>query len=218
MTLQTLLFWDQVGHLGAAGLMLPLLLIVCACLWQTGQRAVAGRWLLLLAAGAALVLMTKLVFMVWGMGSVALDFTGISGHTTLATAILPVWLAWLPGRWGGRRVQWVALLIGLGIGALVGWSRIAVGAHSVSESVAGWLLGAAIATAAFHWFDQRVSPPLLARGAGLMLLLALSPIAANWLPTEQWERRIAQALSPTGVVHHRSWLRAQAGGRRVVRK
>ncbi|WP_295390347.1 phosphatase PAP2 family protein [uncultured Thiodictyon sp.] len=218
MTIESVLFWNHVGHLGAAALMLPLLLIACAALWQTGQDAAAGRWALLVAAGSALVLVTKIAFLAWGLGSAALDFTGISGHTTLATAILPVWLAWLPGRWGGRRVQWVALSIGLGIGALVGWSRMAVGAHSLSESVAGWLLGAAIAAAAFHWFDRRVSPPWLAKGAGLILLLALSPVAANWLPTDQWEHRIARALSPTGTVYHRSWLRAQAGRRKVVRQ
>ena len=208
--------WDQLTNLGAAGLMVPLLLVVCAALWQSGQGAAAGRWLLLVVAASLLVLITKFAFLIWGLGSAALDFTGISGHATLATAILPLWIGWLLGRRGGRRVLPLALLLGLGIGALVAWSRVAVGAHSVSESVIGWLLGALIVVFAFRRLDQRVPPPLLAKGAGLILLLALSPLTANVnanVPsTHHWERRIALALSPTGVLHERAELRVPSRG------
>lgn len=198
--------WQHVGNLGAAALMLPMLIMMCAALWQTGQGAAAGRWLLLLAAGSVLVLTTKLVFLVWGLGSVAFDFSGISGHATLATAILPVWLAWLPGRRGRHWLRWVALLLGLGVGALVGWSRVVVGEHSVSEVAAGWVLGAVIAVAAFRCLAPALSSPWLAKGAGLILLLALTPFAANALPTHKLEARIAKALSPTGALYRRTPL------------
>ena len=87
--------WPVVTHLGSAGLMLPVAALTTLGLWLAGRRAAVAVWLAALGAGAALVLASKLAFMGWGIGSVALDFTGISGHSMLATAILPVWLAWL---------------------------------------------------------------------------------------------------------------------------
>jgi membrane-associated phospholipid phosphatase len=211
MTMQPEVHWDLITRLGAAGLMLPMLLMVCAALWQTGQWGAAGRWLLLVIAGAVLVLGTKIAFLAWGLGSAALDFTGISGHTTLATAILPVWLGWMLAR-GRCRIHPVGMLAGLALGALVGWSRVELGAHSPSESVAGWLLGALIAYFAFRSLDRRVSPPWLARSAGLILLLAMSPTLSTYLPTHDWERQVALVLSADGVLHERASLEVGSRG------
>jgi membrane-associated phospholipid phosphatase len=198
--------WETITNLGAAGLMLPILALVCAGLWRTGQAIAAVRWLVFIALGAALVLATKIAFLSFGIGNAALDFTGISGHATLATAVLPVWLGWLLV-WGRRRTVRVGLLLGLVLGALVAWSRVYLGAHSPSESVMGWLLGAGIACLTLHALDRRIAAPRLAQGAGLVLLLALSPSLSAYLPTHDWERYLALAVSGRGVVYTRSSLR-----------
>ena len=157
--------WEVLTGLGAAGLMLPMLALVCAGLWRTGHAGAAARWLVLTALGATLVLATKIAFLAFGIGSAALDFTGISGHTTLATAILPVWLGWMLNRGTGRYAP-AGLLVGLVLGALVGYSRVYLGAHSASESVLGWLLGAGIAYLTWRLLDRRTPAPRLAWGSG----------------------------------------------------
>ena len=81
----------------------------------------------------------QLPFYGWGIGIAALDFTGVSGHTLLATAFLPLLLRGLPG---GTRT--LGACTGAGLALVVGVSRVMVGAHSVSEVLAAWLLGLAV--------------------------------------------------------------------------
>jgi membrane-associated phospholipid phosphatase len=198
--------WEVLTSLGAAGLMLPVLVQVCIGLWQTGQSGTVVRWLALMALGTALVLATKIAFLSFGIGSAALDFTGISGHATLATAILPVWLGWVLARDPGRHFP-TGMLAGLALGALVGWSRIILGAHSVSESALGWLLGAVIASLTWRLLDRRIPAPRLVWGAGLVLLLALSPNFSSYLPTRDWEKSLALIICGCEVLHSRDDFR-----------
>jgi membrane-associated phospholipid phosphatase len=197
-----------VTNLGAASVMLPILALVCAGLWRTGQRVAAGRWLILIAIGATLVMVTKIAFLAFGLGIAELDFAGISGHTTLATAILPVWLGALLGSERGQaRFALVGMLCGLALGALVGWSRVHLGAHSPSESVIGWMLGAGISYLTLRALKPRVRAPWFTRGASLILLLALSPSLSSYLPTHRWERELAKAISGREVLHSRARLK-----------
>lgn len=74
-----------------------------------------------------------------------------SGHALSSTAglgvlVLLAWFVPLPHR------RWIALLAGLGV-VLVGFSRLALGVHYLSDVVGGWLLGLAwlaVLTAAFR--------------------------------------------------------------------
>lgn len=197
---------EAITNLGAAGLMLPMLALLCLGLWRTGQVSTAARWLLLMALGAVMVLGTKVAFLGFGIGSATLDFTGISGHATLATAILPVWLSWLLARGGGRWAL-VGMLLGLVLGVLVGWSRVDLGAHSASESVLGWLLGAGIAGLTLRLLDRQTPAPGLAWGAGFILLFALSPSGWSYLPTHAWEEELALTISGRGVPYSRHDLK-----------
>ena len=197
-----------VTNLGAAGVMVPVLALACVGLWRTGQSVAARRWLVLMAIGGTLVLATKIAFLSFGLGIAELDFTGISGHTTLATAILPVWLgALLGGERGQARLALAGMLVGLALGALVGWSRVHLGAHSPSESVLGWMLGAGISYLTLRVLDRQIRAPWLTRSASLILLLALSPSLSSYLPTHKWERELAMAISGREVVHRRARLR-----------
>ncbi len=198
-------FWPIVTHLGSAGLMLPVFAIVAGGLWISRRRAALYTWLLALAGGAALVLASKLAFMGWGIGSAALDFTGISGHATLAASILPIWLGWLLAARGGR-FSILGLGLGLLLGTLVAISRVVLHAHSVSEALAGWLLGSAVALAA----ARALAGPLPWSRWSLLALLPLSlsghAATANYLPAYQWEEHIAIWLSGRATPYTRADL------------
>ncbi|WP_324780622.1 phosphatase PAP2 family protein [Thiobacillus sedimenti] len=187
--------WLLVTHLGAAGIVLPLLATIAVALRLAGQRPALRAWVLAMAAGVTVVLATKVAFIGWGWGSAALDFTGISGHTMLAASVFPLWLGWLLAGPGRRASPWGTVL-GLAIAGAVGWSRLALGAHSPSEVVIGWLVGAAVSLVACASLAAQERP----RGwaglvAGAVLLSALSPSVAGYLPTHKWEVRVALALS-----------------------
>ncbi len=92
---------------------------------------------------AVLVIGTKLAFMGWGIGIEAIDFTGFSGHSSRAAAVLPVLFSLLfdkaPRSWRSKPVliAWVLALI-------ITVSRVVVNAHSHSEAWFGFALGAAV--------------------------------------------------------------------------
>jgi len=130
-----------VTHLGAATTILPVLPAIWFGLWMERRHTVVVAWSTTLFIGALVTLISKLAFIGWGLGVASLDFTGVSGHTLLATAILPVVFSLLPL---SRPWSALAFILGLCLVVLVGWSRVVLGAHSWSEVVAGWCLGALI--------------------------------------------------------------------------
>ena len=200
--------WSYITHFGAAGLLAPLTALVAAGLWLGGQRAALVIWVTALALGAALVLTTKIAFMGWGIGSAALDFTGISGHATLATSILPVALALLLTR-SHRRTRLLGLALGLLVGGLVSWSRVRVGAHSPSEALVGFALGAAISVLAVRVLQppQSAAPRWVA-AAGLASMLMFHQALPDQIPTHRWEQRIAMSLSGRSAPYSRDMLHA----------
>jgi membrane-associated phospholipid phosphatase len=185
--------WWVMTHLGASSLLLPALVLVLGGLWEAGARDAAKRYALRLAITVGITVVSKCLFFGWGIGVAALDFTGVSGHTLLATSILPVLLRGIPwpalqARGGGAALGWLLALV-------VGVSRVAVHAHSYSEVVAGWILGAAVS-----WPTMRELAPLAlshwaSKLAPLVLLLALNTSTANYLPTHDMEVRLALLVS-----------------------
>jgi membrane-associated phospholipid phosphatase len=139
--------WQLFTRLGEAQLLLPAAAVVVWLLLRErapsagpGQRGLALQWLLRLAIAAALTTASKLAFIGWGLGSAAIDFTGISGHTTFATATYPLLLAAaMPATWPLARQA--GALAGVALALAVGLSRLMVDAHSVSEVLAGVLVG-----------------------------------------------------------------------------
>jgi membrane-associated phospholipid phosphatase len=186
--------WLVITHLGAASLMLPMFMMVTAELWLAGQKSDLLAWLLAMMAGVAIVLASKIAFIGWGWGSASLNFTGISGHTMLASSIFPVWMGWLLAG-PTRRFSLHGVMLGLAIGAVVGWSRLILGAHSPSEVIAGWVLGMGISLFAYKVMRGRGPAQGWARLAGILLLFAFSPSLSGYLPTHRWEVGIALALS-----------------------
>jgi hypothetical protein len=186
--------WLLITNFGGAGVMAPLALAIAAWLALGYRWRTAMLWLALLAAGAAIVGVTKIAFLGWGIGVRRFDFTGISGHSMLSTAVFPV-MFYVILLTAPRPVRVAGVLAGLAIGALVGLSRVVLDAHSVSEAIAGCALGAVVALlyVALHRDapTKALSPSLVA--FSLVLLAAL--LHNFHVPTQRWVVGLALDLS-----------------------
>jgi len=121
--------WYSITRLGGAGLTLPLALTIALWLALGYTWRLALAWLGLLAGAVGIVALTKIAFLGWGVGVRAWDFTGVSGHAMLSTAVYPVgiFLILLPAR---ARVRIAGIAIGLAAGVAVGLSRVVLDAHA----------------------------------------------------------------------------------------
>lgn len=206
-------FWWMVTRLGEAQILLPAgALAVWAVLPATQGRRLALSWFGLLAAAVLLTTATKVAFIGWGLGWQALDFTGISGHAMFAAAVYPLAL---PALLPAHRLRWriVALLGGAGLATLVGISRVKIGAHSLSETVAGLVLGAAVVLLVLSRLQHfgadvtrpRLRPWMPALAAGWF---ALTPLLAPASQTHPMVTRLALALAGHQQPYLREpWLR-----------
>jgi membrane-associated phospholipid phosphatase len=186
--------WLSITSLGSVGVMIPLALAVAAWLALGYPWRYAACWLAVLGAASVLVALTKIAFMGWGVGVRDLDFTGISGHAMVSSAVLPValFVACLPGR---RWLRAFGVSAGVLIGMVVGVSRILLNAHSVSEVVTGCGLGA-LAALVFVVFAWRAESGKLA-AAPVAVSLAMVAITLHGIsvPTQRWITDIALHLS-----------------------
>lgn len=209
ITLQT---WENITSLGSAGLMLPVWVLTWLGVWLARERLAAGVWLLTLGVAVALTLISKTLFIGWGIGIAAWDFTGFSGHTLLATSVFPILCSLLlaPQQ---RQWRWLTAALGLGLAALVAVSRVVLGAHSVSEVVLAWLLGSVVCACTLVALGRIKPFPRLVGLLPLGLLL-LAGHEAPHLPTHEWEVRIALKLSGAERPYTREQLQQQSGASR----
>jgi len=196
--------WYLITSFGGAGLTLPLAIAIA--LWLTigyTWRLAAG-WLILLGAAVALVTVTKVAFLGWGVGLRVWDFTGLSGHAMLATAVYPVamFLVLLPAP-PAVRIAGVAMAL-LG-GAIIGFSRIVIQAHSPSEAITGCVVGALTALI-FIRFAWDATPGRLPVVPVALSLIALTVGLHNVrVPTHRWVTHLALKVSG----HDQPFVRAR---------
>ncbi|MDM0010953.1 phosphatase PAP2 family protein [Variovorax sp. J22P168] len=198
---------------GDSGFLLPAALWIAVWLGiRSPTRPLAVLWLLLFGFAGALIAVSKIAFMGWGIGSATLNFTGFSGHTAMAASIWPVacWLA--VSRWE-HRVRVAAAVFGWLFAALIGFTRLWLDAHSVSEVVAGYGLGLAV-SGIFLWWQHRLPHPRLSWAlvlASLATPLLFMPLGKP-APTQDALEVIAVRLAGIERPYRRSDLRM---GRRV---
>ncbi|QJC56807.1 hypothetical protein HC248_02118 [Polaromonas vacuolata] len=186
-------WWRVITHLGSASILLPIFFLHFLGLFLV-QRKVAYRWLFALGLAVLLTLMSKCLFWGWGLGIAALDFTGISGHTLLATAIFPVLFRLYISSDSRFKCQ-LAACLGILFSVGVGWSRIILGAHSFSEVCLGWALGAAVSLFVLNAIEKPLSLNWAVRLSPLLFFLAFNSYASQIVPSHAWEVKLALALS-----------------------
>ena len=173
--------WYSLSWFGDTALLLPAgLALGIALLLRSESRGLALRWALAFGTTGLLAMSTKIAFMGWGIGSAALDFTGLSGHSALSAAFWPV------AGWMGTQRRSVALrttAIGLGVllALAIGVSRLALGVHSFSEVVLGLLVGGGTS----FWFISGIKrdPPRRTTFApAVLIVIALIAVLQHGRP------------------------------------
>ena len=186
--------WFTITRLGGAGLTLPLALTIALWLALGYTWRLAAGWLAVVGIGAGVVTLTKIAFLGWGLGVREWDFTGVSGHAMLSTAVYPVafFLTLFPAR---PRLRLVGVVCGLAAGVAVGLSRVVLSAHSPSEAVAGCTIGA-LAAVLFIWWAWDAKPSRLsAVPVAVSLLMLTVGLHDVRVPTQHWITHIALHLS-----------------------
>ncbi|WP_337049735.1 phosphatase PAP2 family protein [Serratia fonticola] len=189
--------WHFLTFFGDSMLLLPCAAIVfIILLLSPTSRKPTWQWMLLFGGVGAVVCVSKLAFMGWGIGSRHWDFTGFSGHSALSASIWPVLLWLLCGRfsWPVRRT---AVIAGYLLAAVVGYSRLVIHAHSTSEVITGLALGF-IVSSTFLMLQRGTQPPRLSyRKIAVTLALPLVLInSGTAAPTQGLLERIAVTIAP----------------------
>jgi membrane-associated phospholipid phosphatase len=188
------MFWQVLTNFGDAAAMLPAAAAIAA--WLAAGRAwrAVVVWMLVLALASAAVIATKIAFLGWGIGIRSIDFTGFSGHSLLATAVMGIGARLsVQGRSDGIRL--LALLLGFAAGIAVGVSRVALEFHSPSEAIAGCLLGICTGVCFVRWSEPLPPPVSAPMRLGAALLLLLLVIHGQRAPTQQWIASFAIYMS-----------------------
>lgn len=201
-------YWHVVTRLGEIQILLPAALLVLFSMVRHPQSQVLARWwLVCLGGGALITTASKVAFIGWGVGSAAFNFTGVSGHSLFAAAIYPLLLGALTARW--PRGQKLAVALGFGFALCVGVSRVVVGAHSMSEVVAGVLLGGLVSGIAIG----RAGLPHAAMGVAIPVVVVVwlwvSPVHTPQLPTHSLVTRLSLVLSGNASPYTRHQLLRQ---------
>jgi membrane-associated phospholipid phosphatase len=143
-----------VGNLATGYVLLPVALVFSAVLWRRRQHAVALALPVIGVTAVAVLGITK-----WIVNKPRPSLRGYgfpSGHVFAATVfvILVVYLLWLFDM--PRATQRLARAVGLVFVVLVGYSRLYVNAHWLSDVVGGLLAGLAFAVVSMVVIDRRL--------------------------------------------------------------
>lgn len=199
--------WLIITDFGDSAVLLPCMALVALWLLIGRQtRRLAAVWAGVVAVGGGVVAITKILYMGWHVGIPAVDFTGLSGHTTLAFIVWPVLFALAIGR--GPVSQSIAVGAGFFFAALVGYSRLMVHAHSAAEVVVGAALGLTLSAVFLLRYRERLRLPV---ARFLLLVTILLPLAVGYghvAPTQSYFALIARALSGHQRVYTRADLHA----------
>lgn len=189
------MIWHCLSLIGSVAVTGPLGIIIMLWLLSGKSWRLSLVWGVLLGAGMALVVLTKIAFIGWGLGVESVEFAGFSGHAMRAAAVYPV-LGYLVGR--AAPAPWArhaGAALGVVLAMLIAVSRIYTQTHSASEAYTGCLLGLAVA-AGFIWYAGAERQLVLSR---VLLLLCLPVFVVlprvKPVPTELWITKAALYLS-----------------------
>ncbi|KRG50946.1 phosphatase PAP2 family protein [Stenotrophomonas beteli] len=189
--------WRTLSALGDSRWLLPMALVLLITLPRADAR-LKWRWLLAIAVTAGVTLASKVAFMGWGIGIKSVHFTGFSGHAAMSSVVYPVVGALLAGP--AKRARAIGVAIGVLLAIAIAWSRIPLHAHSLSEVIAGLMLGLGCSAWALYGARPSRRAALISIAAALLAGAAL-PLAQPNLHTHQAVIALAKFISGRTELH-----------------
>lgn len=186
--------WVHVTDLGDSAVLLPLALVVVFWLGMQSGRA-AFLWAVLFSLDGAVVALSKILYMGWGLHPPGWNFTGLSGHSALSMLVWPTIGLLLAA---GRPPVWRWLLPALGalLAAAIVVSRLTTDAHTPIEAATGALWGGAVAVLALWRLPrERIGSSRPGWFLPLAILLPLALSYGHIFPSNPLLQTIACALS-----------------------
>jgi membrane-associated phospholipid phosphatase len=197
--------WHHITLFGDVSITSLAALAILIWLLAEKEHRLAFWWALLFAGGTALVVASKIAYIGWGIGIHALDFSGFSGHAMRITAVAPV-LMYLLLQKTSPAMRALGVFCGFLFAALVGVSRLAVHAHSVSEVVSGWILGGVISVAFIGVASSLQKYIFNPKRIALVVLALLPAPYVQPAPTQEWLTTVSLYISGHDKPYHRvSW-------------
>lgn len=197
-------WWSALSFLGSITITGPLGVAIAVWLLAGRSLRLSLSWCLMFGAGMALVVVTKVAYLGWGIGIPEVQFAGLSGHAMRACALYPV-LFYLATWRLGSPARRAAVVAGAVLALLISYSRMPMLSHSLSEVVLGGAVGFGIA-AAFIVQARSEHPATVGR-----VLLALCMAVMLVMPftepvhTERLMRQLAMQLSGRPSAVERTW-------------
>ncbi|MYM72732.1 phosphatase PAP2 family protein [Duganella sp. FT134W] len=189
-----MIWWHWLSVIGSLAVTGPIGVAIVFWLLAGKSWRLTAIWLALFGVGMALVVITKMAFMGWGIGVQSVDFAGLSGHAMRAAAVYPV-VGFLITRSSPQWARQLGTAAGVVLAVLIAMSRVYVHDHSSSEAITGCILGLLVA-AAFIWYASGEGHLALSRVLVVLCLpiLLLAPHAEP-IPAELWITKAALYLS-----------------------
>jgi hypothetical protein len=195
-------YFEALSYLGDVAVSASLMAGIALLFALQKKWHFVAQWMLLNLLGMGLVIISKVAFIGWGVGIQSIDYTGFSGHAMRAATVLPV-IGFLFLEKKTSFVQAAIIFFSLGLSMMIGYSRILLHVHSISEVVTGWLLGFAISAYFIYsicqknrTFQYRPLIPFL-----IVPLFFLNSFGAT--PTQKWLIDLSLYLSGNSQAYTR---------------
>ncbi|WP_241622923.1 phosphatase PAP2 family protein [Rosenbergiella australiborealis] len=165
--------WQTLTYFGDSMLLLPSAVVLAfALFYNTLRLSPVITWLGTFGTAGLVVSISKILFLGYLIGSARFNFTGFSGHTTMSTTFWPIFF-WFIARGFSLKRPFLFVLVGYLFALIIAYSRLVLRAHSPSEVISGFLLGACCSL--FFLALQR-NIPMKAVTLTELLLIAILPI------------------------------------------
>ncbi|HYD97485.1 MAG TPA: phosphatase PAP2 family protein [Noviherbaspirillum sp.] len=187
--------WTDISNYGDVTITSLAAAAIAAWLFVEDEKRLAFYWSTLFAGAMGIVIATKMAFIGWGIGIRAIDFAGFSGHAMRAAAVLPVLFYLILQRAPGR-VRALGIVLGFACATAIAVSRVVLHTHSVSEVVAGFLLGMAVSGSFIRVAHESLSKHVFKPLRIVLSMLALLPAPyVHPAPTQLWLTEITLYVS-----------------------
>ncbi len=213
---QAMTMWEHVIPFGDSSWTLPLAASIAVTLLLGGHLARAVHWLACLGVGVVVIITGKLAFDLGGWCLPAIGFFSISGHAMQTTAIYPLLFMMIGSGLGEHAARW-GFYLGLTASLLMAVALISGNYHTLSETVAGAMVGAAVVSSYYRWY-----PSLRPAHLSLLVVLSLYVVlfvdihdAVNPTKTAIW-KGVSRWLGASEQYSRRIYFDPASGVRRIL--